>query len=43
MVNVRHEGRYDAERNIVFTRFINKPETFEDVDIILRGNEQWYN
>ena len=42
MANVKHEGRYDAERNIVFTKFINTPKTFEDVDVLINGNAQWY-
>ena len=42
MSNVKHEGKYDAEKNLVITKFINRPVTFEDVDILTSGNERWY-
>jgi len=34
MINVRVEGEYDAEKNIVKVRFINKSLSFEDADYI---------
>lgn len=42
MLNVKHEGEYDAELNIVVTKYINKPLSIEDVDYIVSENEQWY-
>jgi len=36
MLNVKHEGKYDAELNIVFVYFINKPLSIEDVDYVIR-------
>ncbi|MBW1983289.1 MAG: hypothetical protein JRI53_01100 [Deltaproteobacteria bacterium] len=43
MLNVKHEGEYDAELNIVFTKFINKALSFEDVDYIISEDERWYS
>jgi hypothetical protein len=42
MLNVKHEGEYDAERNIVFLKYINAPLTFEDADYLCKENERWY-
>jgi len=42
MINVKHEGEYDAEWNIVFLKFINKPQSFEDIDYIIEKNEEFY-
>ncbi len=42
MIVVKHEGEYDAERNIVFCKFINKPKSFEDVDYLVNENEKMY-
>lgn len=42
MINVEFEGEYDAQRNILFTKFINKPQTIEDVDYIISKNQHWY-
>lgn len=41
MLNVKYEGEYDAELNIVFTKLINKPNSFEDIDCFISGDEQW--
>ena len=40
MLNVKFEGEYDAERNIVFLKYINKPVTFEDVDFWASESER---
>jgi len=42
MLNVKHEGEYDAERNIVFVKFINAPLHHEDADYLCQENERWY-
>ena len=34
MLNVRAESHYDAEKNIGFIKFINKPISFEDVEYL---------
>ncbi|MBW2179783.1 MAG: hypothetical protein ACTSPS_14670 [Promethearchaeota archaeon] len=51
MLNVQTESSYDAEKNISFIKFIDKPLTFEDIDymadqqkqVILKGgkNKVW--
>lgn len=42
MVNVIYKGEYDAERNILFNKIINKPQTFEDIDYLVNQDAQWY-
>ncbi|MBW1847672.1 MAG: hypothetical protein JRJ27_11115 [Deltaproteobacteria bacterium] len=42
LLNVKHEGKYDAELNIVFVKFINKPLSIEDVDYVISENERWF-
>ena len=42
MLNVKHEGDYDPELNIVFVKYLNKPQTSEDVDFIVSENARWY-
>ena len=42
MINMKHEGEYDAEQNIVFAKLINKPLSIEDVDYMVSENERWY-
>jgi len=34
MLNVRAESNYDAEKNIGFIKFINKPLVVEDIDFL---------
>lgn len=41
MLNIKYEGEYDAELNIVFTKIINKPISFEDIDYMVSGDEKW--
>jgi hypothetical protein len=41
MLNVKYEGEYDAELNIVFTKIINKPNSIEDIDYMISGDERW--
>jgi hypothetical protein len=43
MLNVKYEGEYNAELNIVFTKFIHKPMSFEDVDYIAGEDGRWYS
>jgi len=42
MLNVKHEGDYNPELNIAVTKYINKPQSIEDVDYIVSENERWY-
>jgi len=42
MLNMKHEAEYDAERNIVYVKLINKPLSMEDVEFIVSENERWY-
>ncbi|MCJ7771658.1 MAG: hypothetical protein MUP22_00835 [Desulfobacterales bacterium] len=42
MIHMKHEGEYNAELNIVFFKFINKPKSFEDIDYIISENERWF-
>ena len=42
MANVEYYGEYDPELNLVFTKFINKPKTSEDVDVFINGNKEWF-
>jgi len=41
MINVKVEGEYDAEKNIVLIYFINKPLSSEDVDYAVSQVEYW--
>jgi hypothetical protein len=42
MLNMRHEGKYNAELNMVEAKLINKPQSFEDVDYVVSENEKLY-
>jgi len=41
MINVSTEGEYDAEKNILTVRFINKWRTIEDAEFIASEVERW--
>jgi len=41
MINVRTEGEYDADKNILKVRFINKWTTYEDAEFIASEIERW--
>ena len=40
MANVKFEGEYDAERNIVYIKFINKPASLEDADFLVEESKR---
>ena len=41
MINVQFEGEYDAEKNIIIVKFINKSLNTEDIDYTVSQTEYW--